>query len=106
MPSTPGAPLLRTTARNAASMLSGSQIASIRLVVGAGLSGSDIAATTSTSRTARRGALPLSGIGKSNMNWNGGRGDHESSELLALSFNPLRGPFGPSVAETTYCALC
>jgi hypothetical protein len=31
---------------------------------------------------------------------------HEMSELLALSFNPLRGPFGPSVAEATYYALC
>jgi hypothetical protein len=39
MPSTPGAPLLRTTGRTAASMLSGSQITSIRLAVGAGLSG-------------------------------------------------------------------
>jgi hypothetical protein len=28
----------------------------------------------------------------------------EISELLALSFNPLRGPFGPSVAEMTYYA--
>src|ERR1700720_3840341 len=73
-PSTPGVPLLRTTARNAASMLSGSQIASIRYVVDAGLSGSDVAAITSTSRTAGLGASPLPGIGKSNVNWNGGRG--------------------------------
>jgi transposase len=41
MPSTPGAPLLRTTARNAASIFSGSQIASISSIVRAGLSGSD-----------------------------------------------------------------
>src|SRR5271166_221418 len=31
---------------------------------------------------------------------------HEISELLALSFNPLRGPFGPSAAEAAYYALC
>jgi hypothetical protein len=31
---------------------------------------------------------------------------HETSELLALSFNPLRGPFGPSAAEMIYYALC
>src|SRR5271167_3793606 len=74
MPSTPGTPLLRTTARNAASMLFGSQIASIRYAVNAGLSGPDVAAITSTSRTAGRGASPLPGIGKSNVSWNGGRG--------------------------------
>src|SRR4051812_21363684 len=34
------------------------------------------------------------------------RCNHETSKLLALSFNPFRGPFGPSVAETTYYALC
>jgi len=28
------------------------------------------------------------------------------SELLALSFNPLRGPFGPSATEAAYYALC
>jgi hypothetical protein len=50
--------VLRTTARNAASMLSGSQIASIKYAVDAGLSGSDVAAITSTSRTAGRGASP------------------------------------------------
>jgi hypothetical protein len=42
--------------------------------VDAGLSGSDVAAITSTSRAAGRGASPLPGIGKSNVNWNGGRG--------------------------------
>ena len=40
----------------------------------AGLSGPDVAAITSTSRTAGRGASPLPGVGKSNVNWNGGRG--------------------------------
>ena len=44
-----GAPLLRTTARNAVSMLSESQIASMRCSVGAGLSGSAVAVTASTS---------------------------------------------------------
>src|SRR4051794_34331692 len=31
---------------------------------------------------------------------------HEMSKLLALSFNPLRGPFGPSATEAAYYALC
>ena len=31
---------------------------------------------------------------------------HETSELLALSFNPSSGPFGPSVAKAAYYALC
>src|ERR1700759_776747 len=30
----------------------------------------------------------------------------ETSTLLVLSFNPLRGPFGPSAAEAAYYALC
>src|SRR5690242_10572634 len=30
----------------------------------------------------------------------------ETSPLLVLSFNPLRGPFGPSAAEAAYYALC
>src|SRR5215831_8225573 len=58
MPSMPGAPLLRTTARNAASMLSGSQIASIRCSVDARLSGSAVAVIVSTSCTSWRGASP------------------------------------------------
>ena len=31
---------------------------------------------------------------------------HETSVLLVLSFNPLRGPFGPSATEVAYYALC
>src|SRR3984885_9199286 len=73
IPSTPGAPLLRTTARNAASMFSGSQTASIRYAVDAGFSGSDVAVTTSASRAIRRGASPRPGVGKSNSSWDGGR---------------------------------
>ena len=91
IPSTPGAPLLRTTTRNAASMLFGSQIASIRHAVSAGLSGSDATAITSTSRTAGRGASPRPGNGKSNVNWNGGSDVIGASKLLALSFNPSSG---------------
>ena len=73
IPSTPGAPLLRTPARNAASMFSGSQIASIRYAVDAGFSGSEVAMTTSASRTIRRGVSPRPGVGKSNSSWDGGR---------------------------------
>jgi hypothetical protein len=67
-----GRPLLRTTARNAASMLSGSQIASIRCPVDAGLSGSAFAVTASTSCRTRRGASPRPGIGKASSSWCGG----------------------------------
>jgi hypothetical protein len=45
----PGAPWLRTTARTADAMLSASQIASIRLLVMTGLSGSDDAVIASAS---------------------------------------------------------
>ena len=90
IPSTPGAPLLRTTARNAASMFSGSQIASIRLAVGAGLSGSDAAVTTSTSRASGRGASPRHRQVQCELEWRS-RCGHEMSELLALSFNPSSG---------------
>ena len=37
--------------------------------------------------------------------WRSRRG-HETSDLLALSFNPFRGPFGPSVGAPAYYALC
>src|ERR1700726_2491004 len=87
----PGAPLLRTTARNAASMLSGAQIASIRCAVDAGLSGSAVAVTASTSCMSRHGASPRPGIGKANSSWYGGRFGHETPDLLALSFNPFSG---------------
>src|ERR1700733_735023 len=73
IPSTPGAPLLRTTARNAASMFSGSQTASIRYAVDAGFLGSEVAMTTSASRAIRRGVSPRPGVGKSNSSWDGGR---------------------------------
>jgi hypothetical protein len=67
-PSTPGAPLLRTTAPNAASMLSGAQIASIRYAVDAGLSRSAIAVTASISCPSRRRASLRPGIGKATVN--------------------------------------
>jgi hypothetical protein len=31
---------------------------------------------------------------------------HETSERVALSFTPLRGPFGPSAGAPAYYALC
>src|SRR5712672_210123 len=97
MPSMPGAPLLRTTARNAASMLSGAQIASIRCSVDAGLSGSAVAVTTSTSCRSRRGASPRPGIGKASSSWYGGR-DLVMRRPIYSPFpsTPSRGPFGPS----------
>jgi hypothetical protein len=70
------APSVRRVApgtRNAASMLSGSQIASIRYAVNAGLSGPDVRRDHFDLSHGRRGASPLPGIGKSNVNWNGGR---------------------------------
>ena len=107
MPSTPGAPLFRTTARNAASMFSGSQIASISSVVRAGLSGSDLAVTTSTSRASGREASPRSGIGKSSISWIGGRGViMRRPSYLPSPSTPSRGPFGPSATEVAYYALC
>src|SRR4051794_3035114 len=69
----PGAPLLRTTAARAASMLSGAQIASMRWLVDAGLSGSGVAVTASTSCPSERGASPRPGSGKSNSSWDGDR---------------------------------
>src|SRR3954466_10010800 len=69
----PGAPLLRTTAARAASMLSGAQIASMRWLVDAGLSGSGVAVTASTSCPPERGASPRPGSGKSNSSWDGDR---------------------------------
>src|SRR3954470_23707294 len=97
MPSTPGAPLLRTTARNAASMLSGSQIASIRSAVCAGRSGSAIAVTTSTSCEGGRGASPRPGIGRSSISWIGGRAVVMTRpSYLPSPSTPHRGPFGPS----------
>jgi hypothetical protein len=100
IPSTPGAPLLRTTVRNAASMLSGSQIASIRCLVDAGLSGSVVAVTTSTSRASWREASPRPGIGKSNVSWDGGRFVvMRLPSYLPSPSTPSRGPFGPSATE-------
>src|ERR1700757_4083777 len=111
IPSTPGAPLLRTTARNAASMFSGSQIASIRFTVGAGLSGSDVAVATSTSRASGRGASPRPGIGKSNVNWNGGRGVvmRRPSYLPSPSTpygdrSGLQPPRRPTTPSADFCA--
>lgn len=93
MPPTPGAPLLRTTtARNAASMFSGSQIASIRSIVRTGLFGFGH----------RRGHFDLSHVRargftsarhrqvQHQLDWRS-RCGHETSELLALSFNPFSG---------------
>src|SRR6201987_6177551 len=73
IPSTPGAPLLRTTARNAASMLSGAQIASIRCAVDAELSRSAPAVTASISCPSQRRASPRPGIGKASSSWYGDR---------------------------------
>src|SRR3954451_13156849 len=93
----PGALLLRTTARKAASRLSGAQIASMRWSVSARLSGSAVAVTASTSCASGRGASLRPGMGKANSSWQGGRnGVMRRSDLLTLSFNPFRGPFGPS----------
>src|SRR5258708_8625951 len=97
MPSTPGAQLLRTTVRNAASMLSGAQIASIRCSVDAGLSGSAVDVSPSTSCRSRRGASPRPGIGKASSSWYGGR-DLVMRRPIYSPFpsTPSRGPFGPS----------
>src|SRR6266446_5345642 len=97
MPSMPGAPLLRTTARNAASMLSGAQIASIRCSVDFGLSGSAVAVAASTSCRSRRGASPRPGLGKANSSWYGDR-DLVMRRPIYSPFpsTPSRGPFGPS----------
>src|SRR5437762_7431682 len=107
IPSTPGAPLLRTTARNAVSMLSESQIASMRCSVGAGLSGSAVAVTASTSCQSRRGASPRPGIGKSSSSWYGGRVVVMRRPIyLPFPSTPPRGPFGPSASAPAYYALC
>ena len=97
IPSTPGAPLLRTTARNAASMLSRvtDRLHQIRCgcrAFGFGrrrdhfdlLHGRARGFTPARHRQVQR-----------ELEWRS-RCGHETSELLALSFNPLRGPFGPS----------
>jgi hypothetical protein len=103
--------LLRTTARNAASMLSGSEIASIRLTGCAGLSDSDIAVVISTSRTTERGVSPLSRVGKSKVNWNGGRGVvMRSPSYLPFPSVPYRDRSGhrpprrPSTRSADFCA--
>jgi hypothetical protein len=107
IPSTPGAPLLRTTARTAAAMFCGEQIASIDTFVIAGLSPAEGAATAYTSlsrtgstvhaaRSRKRRALPASRCSR----------NRETSVLLVLSFNPLRGPFGPSADGLAYYAVC
>ncbi len=107
MPSTPGAPLLRTTARNAASILSGSQSASMRCSVDAGLSGSVVAVAASTSCTSRRGASPRPGIGKANSSWYGGRIVIMRRPIYSpFPSTPSGGPFGPSASTPAYDALC
>ena len=99
--------MLRTTARTAASTLSGEQIASIDVFVIAGLSPAGDAATAYTSlslaRTTVHAALlrkrrPLSASRCSR--------SRETSVLLVLSFTPLRGPFGPSADTLAYYAVC
>jgi len=101
----PGAPLLRTTARNAGSMLSGAQIASIRRAVDAGLSGSAVAVIVSTSRPSRRGASPRPGIGKASSSWCGGRTAVMRRPIYSpFPSTPSRGPFGPSAGTPAY--LC
>jgi hypothetical protein len=96
----PGAPLLRTTDCNAASMLSGLQIASIRYCVDAGLSGSVVATAASTSRASRRGASPRSGSGKASSSWYGDRlAVMRLPIYLPFPSTPFRGPFGPSAGE-------
>jgi hypothetical protein len=100
-------PLLRTTARNAASILSGSQIPSIRCSVDAGLSGSVVAVAASTSCMSRRGASPRPGIGKANSSWYGGRIVVMSRPIYSpFPSTPSRGPFGPSASTPAYYALC
>jgi hypothetical protein len=47
-------------------------------------------------RSRKRRAMPASRCSR----------DHETSVLLALSFTPLRGPFGPSAGALAYYALC
>src|SRR4051812_29296151 len=69
----PGAPLLRTTARRARSMLSGAQILSMKLVVTAGLSGPGAAVAISTSCPRRPPASPGPVVGKASSPWYGGR---------------------------------
>ena len=99
--------MLRTTARTAASTLSGEQIASINVFVIAGLSPAEDAATAYTSLSLAKAAvhvaqrrkrrpLPASRCSRS----------RETSVLLVLSFTPLRGPFGPSASTLAYYAVC
>src|SRR5215472_6797056 len=103
----PGAPLLRTTARSAASMLSGSHIASMRCAVDAGLSGSAVAVIVSTSCPSRAGASPRHGIGKASSSWYGGRIAVMRCPIYSpLPSTPSRGPFGPSTGTPAYYALC
>ena len=70
MPSAPGAPLLRPRPRGASSVRVTDRLH--QMLVDAGLSGSDLAAITSASRTTWREASPRPGIGKSNASWDGG----------------------------------
>ena len=99
--------MLRTTARTAAAMFCGEQIASINVFVTADLSLSVDAVTSCTSlsravsgihpaRQRKRRAVPASRCS----------GGHETSVLLVLSVTPLRGPFGPSADGLAYYALC
>src|SRR5215831_9897187 len=99
MPSTPGAPLLRTTARNAASMLSDAQIASMRCSASAGLSGSAVAVIVSTSCASRPAASPRPGFVKASSSWYGGRIAVMRRPIYSpFPSTPSRGPFGPSAA--------
>src|SRR3954452_24801751 len=81
----PGAPLLRTTAARPASMLSGAQIASMRWLVDAGLSGSGVAVTASTSCPPERGASHRPVSRKSKSRWYG--------DLDAVMRRPSELPF-------------
>jgi len=90
IPSTPGAPLLRTTARNAASMLSGDRLHQVLCECRAFGFGrrrdrfdlSRVPARGFTPAGCRQGQLELV--------WRS-RCSHETSDLLALSFNPFSG---------------
>src|SRR5262249_29677233 len=105
MPSTPGAPLLRTTARNGASMVSDAQIASMRCSASAGLSGSAVAVIVSTSCASRPAASPRPGFVKASSSWYGGRVAVMRRPIYSpFPSTPSRGPFGPSAAFLEWIA--
>ena len=97
--------MLRTTARTAASTLSGEQIASINVFVIAGLSPAEGAATAYTSLSFARTTVHAALLGKRRpLSASRCSRSRETSVLLVLSFTPLRGPFGPS-ADTLACRV-